>query len=205
MADLLNGRLDISFGNYVSFIAAQAAGVASLRILAEGNNATAHELEIVVPPHSPVTSVAELRGKTIAVNALANVATLIVSSILAENNVPPASVRFTAIPFPQMAAALNARRVDAAWMVDPFLTEAEVRNGVVELADGDQSATQNFPNLRLRGHDGLGQEVPGNSRGVRSGADPWPAGRRHGPGDGRARPASIHPHHPAGRGTRGHR
>ena len=80
MADLLNGRLDVSFGNYVSFIAAQARGVARLRILAEGNNATAHEQEITVLPHSPVTSVAGLRGKTIGVNTLANVATLIVSS-----------------------------------------------------------------------------------------------------------------------------
>ena len=145
MADLLNGALDISFGNYVSFIAAQAAGAARLRILAEGNNATAHEQEIVVLPHSPITSVAGLRGKTIGVNALANVATLIVSSVLAENNIPPSSVRFTAIPFPAMGTALAARRIDAAWLVEPFLTEAEARHGVEAVADGDQGATQNFP------------------------------------------------------------
>ena len=46
MADLLNGRLNISFGNYVSFIAAQVRGAVQLRILAEGKNATAHEQEI---------------------------------------------------------------------------------------------------------------------------------------------------------------
>lgn len=145
MADLLNGRLDINFGNYVSFIAAQANGAASLRILAEGNNATAHEQEIVVLPHSPVTSVAGLRGKTIGVNALANVATLIVSSVLAENGVPPSVVSLVAIPFPAMGAALAARRIDAAWLVEPFLTEAEIRYGAEAVADGDQGATQNFP------------------------------------------------------------
>ncbi len=146
MADLLNGRLDISFGNYVSFIAAQASGAARLRILAEGNNATAREQEIVVLPRSPITSVAGLRGKVIAVNALQGVATLIVSSVLTENGVPLASVKFTAIPFPAMGTALEARRVDAAWMVDPFLTEAQVKYGALTVADGDQgeSAASRF-------------------------------------------------------------
>jgi len=145
MADLLNGRLDVSFGNYVSFIAAQARGVGRLRILAEGNNATAHEQQIAVLPRSPITSVAGLRGKTIGVNALANVATLIVSSVLAENRVPLSSVAFVAIPFPQMGEALAARRIDAAWLVEPFVTEAEIRYGAEAIADGDQGATANFP------------------------------------------------------------
>jgi NitT/TauT family transport system substrate-binding protein len=144
MADLLNGRLDISFGNYVSFIAAQASGVASLRILAEGNNATAREQQIVALSHS-ITSVAGLNGKVIAVNALQGVATLIVSSVLAENSVPLSSVKFTAIPFPAMGTALEAHRVDAAWMVDPFLTEAQVKYGAVAVADGDQGETAGFP------------------------------------------------------------
>jgi NitT/TauT family transport system substrate-binding protein len=145
MTDLLNGTIDVSFGNYVSFIAAQAKGIAQLRILAEGNNATAHEEEIVVPKGSPITSVAGLRGKTVAVNALAGVGTLLVSSVLAENAVPVSSVRFTAIPFPEMDAALTAHRIDAAWIVEPFLTQAEISAGVVAVADTDQGATQNFP------------------------------------------------------------
>jgi NitT/TauT family transport system substrate-binding protein len=143
--DLLNGTIDISFGNYVSFIAAQAKGVAQLRILAEGNNATAHEEEIVVPRGSPITSVGGLRGKTVAVNALAGVGTLLVLSVLAENAVPASSVRFTAIPFPDMDTALTAHRVDAAWIVEPFLTQTEISSGVVAVADCDQGATQNFP------------------------------------------------------------
>jgi NitT/TauT family transport system substrate-binding protein len=145
MADLLNGRLDVSFGNYVSFIAAQAHGVGRLRILAEGNNASEHEQEIAVLPHSPITSVADLRGKTIGVNALANVATLIMSSVLAENGVSPSSVEFVAIPFPQMGQALAGRRIDAAWLVEPFLTEAEIKHGAEPIADGDQGATASFP------------------------------------------------------------
>jgi NitT/TauT family transport system substrate-binding protein len=89
--------------------------------------------------------VAALRGKTIGVNALANVATLIVSSVLTDNGVPPSSVAFVAIPFPQMGEALAGRRIDAAWLVEPFLTEAEIKHGAQAIADGDQGATANFP------------------------------------------------------------
>ena len=145
MADLLNGRLDVSFGNYVSFIAAQARGAARLWILAEGNNAIAHEQEITVLPRSPVTSAAGLRGKTVGVNALANVATLIVSPVLAGNDIPPTAVRFAAIPFPQLGEALATRRIDPAWLVEPFLTEAGIKYGAEAIADGDQGAIANFP------------------------------------------------------------
>src|SRR5579875_1598925 len=145
MTDLLNGRLDINFGNYVSFLSAQAAGVADLRILAAGNNAAAHELEIVAAPGSPVTSAAALRGATIGVNALQNVATLLVSSVLAAHGVPPSAYRFTAVPFPDMAAALAAHRVDAGLLVEPFLTEARTRYHVRTVADTDQGETAGFP------------------------------------------------------------
>lgn len=163
MAELINGTFDISFGNYVSFIDVAAKGVAKLRILAEGNNAVPHEFEIVVPARSPISSVAGLRGKVIGVNALQNVATLIVSSVLAENNVPPSSVKFTAVPFPEMAAALQARRVDAAWLAEPFVTEAETRYGVVEIADGDQGATQNFPISGYAVTQAWAQRYPGTA------------------------------------------
>jgi NitT/TauT family transport system substrate-binding protein len=44
-----------------------------------------------------------------------------------------------------MPAALAARRVDAAFLVEPYLTEAETRSGAVPLLDLDQGATENFP------------------------------------------------------------
>ena len=54
-------------------------------------------------------------------------------------------MRFVAIPFPQLGEALAARRIDAAWLVEPFLTEAEIKYGAEAIADGDQGATANFP------------------------------------------------------------
>jgi NitT/TauT family transport system substrate-binding protein len=145
MTDLLNGRLDINFGNYVSFIIAQASGVADLRLLAAGNNAVAHEMEIGAGPNSPITSVTMLRGATIGVNALDNVATLLVSSVLADHGVPASAYKFTAIPFPSMGAALSARRVEAGLLIEPFLTVDKAKYHIRTIADCDQGATTNFP------------------------------------------------------------
>ena len=44
-----------------------------------------------------------------------------------------------------MGAALAARRVDAAFLIEPYLTQAETRAGDVPLFDIDQGATQDFP------------------------------------------------------------
>ena len=55
------------------------------------------------------------------------------------------SVRFVPIEFPNMAAALQQGKVDAAWMPEPFVTEAEENTGAVPLADSNQGSSQNLP------------------------------------------------------------
>jgi NitT/TauT family transport system substrate-binding protein len=142
---LIGGAFDIYFGNYVSAIEAQARGAAHLRIIAEGNNAGPRQEVIVVPPGSPITTLADLKGKVVGVNALSSVATLLASSVLRVNGIPVSSVKFTAIPFPAMLTALQARRVDAAVLIEPFLTQDETSARILILADTDQGATQNFP------------------------------------------------------------
>jgi NitT/TauT family transport system substrate-binding protein len=89
--------------------------------------------------------VGRLRGKTIAVNALKGLAVLLTSNVLNSYGVNPATVHFVVIPFPAMATALTAHRVDAAFMTEPFLSGAEEANGVVPLFDIDQGAAHDFP------------------------------------------------------------
>jgi NitT/TauT family transport system substrate-binding protein len=145
MADLLAGRLDVSFGNYVSFIEAQAKGVASLKILDEGNNAISRQQGLVVMPHSPVTSLRALAGKTIGVNALENLAQILLASLLAGQRLSLSAVKLVAVPFPDMGSALAAGRIDAALLVEPYLTEARLQYGTVTIADSNQGATADLP------------------------------------------------------------
>ncbi len=140
--DLINGSVEVSLGQWTSAIAVAARGI-GLRAIGPGNSGGVGLEEIVVGPHSPTTRLAQLKGATIAVNALSGLSQLVTESVLAQAGVTPAQVHFTVIPFPDMAAALAAHRVDAALMIQPYLAKAG--HQVTELADIDQGATQAFP------------------------------------------------------------
>jgi NitT/TauT family transport system substrate-binding protein len=79
-------------------------------------------------------------------NALGNIATLFIASVLAEYNmgIQDDHIRLTAIPFPLMTHALMTHQIDAAWMVEPFVTTSAM-SGATPLVDTDQGATENFP------------------------------------------------------------
>jgi NitT/TauT family transport system substrate-binding protein len=87
----------------------------------------------------------QLRGKTIAVNALSGLAVLLTANVLTSYGIPASAVHFVVIPFPAMGAALAAHRVDAAFLTEPFLSAAQQAQGVVPLFDIDQGAAQDFP------------------------------------------------------------
>jgi NitT/TauT family transport system substrate-binding protein len=73
---LLPGRLDFAFSNYVTTILSASHGT-PLRVVADGHQATPGNVVIVVPRDSPLRSPKDLRGKTIAVNALENIGPLL--------------------------------------------------------------------------------------------------------------------------------
>jgi NitT/TauT family transport system substrate-binding protein len=145
-ADLLHGSVDIITGaNFVSFFKAQAAGVLSLKILSEEATCAPDVNEIVVPPHSPITKPADLAGKTIAVNSLADIQTMTTNEALHANGVNTTRIHYVVIPFADMAAALAAHRIDAAYEVEPFLSEAEATIGAEPVLDACTGPTVNIP------------------------------------------------------------
>jgi NitT/TauT family transport system substrate-binding protein len=139
------GKLDINYGAWEGFILAQVHHVTSLHILADGYAAAAHVDEVLTLPHSAITTPQQLVGKKIAVNAVSNVATLMVSSVLAQYGITPNQVKWAVVPFPLMGAALAAHKVDAAYMAEPYVTQAEEKLGAQVLFDSAQGATANFP------------------------------------------------------------
>ncbi|MGD0243580.1 MAG: ABC transporter substrate-binding protein [Streptosporangiaceae bacterium] len=145
IADQVKGTYDITGGNYVSYIQAQQSGQANLDIFAEGSVMEPGTQGIYTMPDSKITSLAALKGKTVAINAPKNILYLLAVSILAEKGVNPASVKFVDVPLPEMAAELKSGAVDAAMLPEPFASEAEETYGAVPLVDLDQGATTSFP------------------------------------------------------------
>lgn len=142
--ELLSGQLQFTFSNYVTTILAASQG-AQLRVVADGAQTLPNTNDLIVAHNSPIRSVAQLRGATIAVNAAGNIATMMTDSMLRTYGVPVDSVRYKVMPFASMAAALAAHTVEAAWSSEPFITEFGEQDGDEELVDLATGAMANFP------------------------------------------------------------
>ncbi|MGY1620882.1 ABC transporter substrate-binding protein [Geodermatophilus sp. SYSU D00965] len=79
---------------------------------------------VVVAADSPIQSMADLAGKSVSVNTLNNIGDTTIRAVVEEAGGDPQAVEFVEIPFPDAPAALQTGQVDAAWILDPFLTEA---------------------------------------------------------------------------------
>jgi len=143
----LQGQLDITGGNYVSYIQAVAEKHDPLEVIAEGSVMQQGSQVIFTMPKSNIKTLAGLKGHVLGVNAPENIDYLLDVSVLSENGVNMDSVKFPAqpVPFPEMAGELSSGKIDAATMPEPFASIAEQQLGAVTLADLNQGATQEFP------------------------------------------------------------
>jgi NitT/TauT family transport system substrate-binding protein len=144
--DMLHGTVDIiGTGNYVSFFEGQAQKTFSIRVLSAGATCTQNSFGILTLPKSGIKGPAGLAGKTIAVNLTNNVQTLTADTLLKANGVSPASVKYVVVPFPDMAAALKAGRVNAISVVEPFMTGAEQAMGAVPVMSQCSGSVSRLP------------------------------------------------------------
>ncbi len=127
---LLNGSLSIAVTNWTSYVQALNQEIPVRAVLPAAQGAPGVS-GIAAPPGSDITEPADLNGKTIAVNNLRSIAELSARVSLEENGVDVASVKFTELPLPDMPAALAKGSVDAAWLVEPFLSGVTSKGGTV--------------------------------------------------------------------------
>jgi NitT/TauT family transport system substrate-binding protein len=157
VAQQLKGQLDISAGNYVSYIEEAAQDNTQIEVITEGSVMRAGAQVIFTMPQSHISTLSQLKGKLIGVNAPANIDYLLDVSVLKENGINPKSVNFPnakdpsfaatngAIPFPEMASELASGKIAAATLAEPFASQAEQQYGAVPLTDLNQGATSDFP------------------------------------------------------------
>lgn len=147
IAQQLKGQLDVSAGNYVSYLEYDAQHGSPLEVVAEGSVTQQGAQTIFTMPNSHIASLSQLKGKLIGVNAPGNIDYLLDVSVLQQNDINPKSVKFPPAPiaFPQMGGMLASGQIAAATLPEPFASQAEQEYGAVPLADLNQGATNNFP------------------------------------------------------------
>lgn len=126
---LVAGEYDVGEGNFISVFQANERGI-PIQIVGGINEAQTKAgadqdiSALVVPANSDIRSAKQLEGKTIAINSLKNLGDLTISATLDKRGVDSSRVKFTEVDFPDMQAALESGDIDAAWMLEPFLTVA---------------------------------------------------------------------------------
>jgi NitT/TauT family transport system substrate-binding protein len=140
---LLGGSIQIGMIGTPGLVNAAVAGRPLVAIVDNGSNVVGpsgyeYYTGLVVLDDSPVREIGDLKGKKIAINVLkANSEAQTVMQVLRWNREHPdraldlnRDVQFVTIPFGSMPTALEQRRVDAASMIEPFMTQLSLKQKV---------------------------------------------------------------------------
>jgi NitT/TauT family transport system substrate-binding protein len=174
MGDLQTGKAQLVEGNYVSFVLAQVAGKFAapdptnpagpsqpvapidMKIIADSSQMQPGNQALYVMPNSGYKTVAELAKDhvKVGINSANNIAQVLLGSLFEANGLPLKSIKQYVQPaFPLIPGDLANHTIGAAWLPEPFGTEAEQEYGAVQLADLDQGSLQNFPIGTIVGSD----------------------------------------------------
>jgi NitT/TauT family transport system substrate-binding protein len=146
ITNIEKGTADISSGDYVTYMDNELLDNTHLEVISEGSVLQPNQLALFVKDGSNITSLSQLEGKTVAVAGHDDIATLLIDSLLTDNNVPANKV--TLVPnfqLPAIPALLTKNVITAGPIPEPFVSEGEQEFGIQELADLDQGGTENFP------------------------------------------------------------
>lgn len=145
---LVSGSSQFAFVGVIPAITAVAKKV-PIKIVTSSDDAAATPEKdwqtLVVAKGSPIKSVKDLPGKTIAVNAVRGLAEVVIKRSLEKQGVDPDSVKLLEVPFPDMPGALQAKRVNAALLTEPFLS-AVLAEGGTQIDAPSVETLPNFPN-----------------------------------------------------------
>jgi NitT/TauT family transport system substrate-binding protein len=123
---VIGGGLEVGFSNLVTPIIARARDI-PLRIIGpislEDDKRARHGLLVRTDAKAP-QGPQQLRGRTIALNALRNIDHLMLLRWLGEHGLSEDALKIQITPFPNMLPALTGGAVDAAALVEPFITAA---------------------------------------------------------------------------------
>jgi NitT/TauT family transport system substrate-binding protein len=142
---LQSGGVDLAWSSYPNAIMAVDSGKVQLRIVVDGYAATKHLFSVLAMPKSKIKKPDDLKGKKISVNNLKGLGPLLLASALKTAGVDSHSVKMVPIPFPQMPAQLQAGAIDAAWITEPFVTQASQKLGATEIIDTATGPAEGLP------------------------------------------------------------
>ncbi len=180
IGDLQTGKAQLIEGNYVSFILAQIAGTfaapnptnpkappepakpINMRLIADSSQMQPGNQGLYVLPNSPYKTVQDLvkHKVSVGVNTLHNIGSVFLGALLASGGYKLNALGQSPQILPLMPQLLAQHVISAAWLPEPFATEAQQQYGAVQLADFDQGSLQGFPIGTIAGSNDWVQQHP---------------------------------------------
>jgi NitT/TauT family transport system substrate-binding protein len=145
---LVSGQLQFSNWSFPSFATLAGQGL-PLKIIGAGDTTGTSlkddYIQLLTLKKSGITTIEQLKGKTVAVNSLASLTEVQIRALLDKAGMAQDSVKLVPIPFPDQLAALSAGRVDAIGSAEPFLSLAMSEEDVNQVAPLDAAIMPNMP------------------------------------------------------------
>ena len=144
---LAAGQVQVTFSNIISIVLGAKQGL-GFEVITAGSNTgeTAPDLAgLVAKKGSALKTGKDFEGKRIAVNTRNNIIWLYARAWVRATGGNPDAVTFLEVPFPQMIDAVRGDRVDAAFVVEPFLSAGVASDAVSVIAWPYNTVGKNIP------------------------------------------------------------
>lgn len=145
---LMSGDADFIWNNAVAVLAARGNKVpikAVTTVSVAGDDPATFPVQVMVAKDSGIKTPEDLVGKTVATASLFQVNDIAFRDSLNKAGADATKVDFIEIPFPNMAEALAAGRVDAIISTEPFVSIAKASGAAVPLASVTQGLSPTTP------------------------------------------------------------
>jgi NitT/TauT family transport system substrate-binding protein len=144
-AGIASGALDLGVSNPVQLANAITHGVPFVYFAGGAfYNSDVPTTVLCVAKDSPLRTVKDLEGKTIALNALKDISALGAQGYLADHGADVSKVQFIEIAFSEMGPALQKGTIAAALISEPSLTAAKDAGQVRPFADVFDAIAKRF-------------------------------------------------------------
>jgi ABC-type nitrate/sulfonate/bicarbonate transport system substrate-binding protein len=140
----LDATLDLTWATHVNFFRAVASGT-ELQLQGEAYQAGPNSMALVTSAGSDYDDPGKRSSPTIAVPSPDDIGALTTRAVLDTAAVEKQKIKFRSMPFAEMEGALTSGTVDAAFMIEPFITKAQRKIGAKIVTDTARGPTLDFP------------------------------------------------------------
>jgi NitT/TauT family transport system substrate-binding protein len=131
-AGLLSGSLQFGTMGIGTLAAARLRGFPLLLVAPSAAITDASRDDgIFVTANSPINTAADLNGKTVGIFGLRNMQHAVFLQWIEQHGGDSSSVKFIETPLPQAVGALEAGRVDAIFLAEPYISMSQARLRVI--------------------------------------------------------------------------